>query len=83
MGVKMQKIETGTKTSIMLAKSQIDKLDEIAKRYGIKRAEAHRIILEAGLDSYAIFEGTGMAKVTDLGLKIKRVLKKQRQPSLL
>jgi hypothetical protein len=79
----MQKIETGLKTSVMLTQAQVDKLDQIAKRYGMKRAQAHRIILESGLDSYAIFEGTGMARLADLGLKVKRVLKKERQMSLI
>ena len=79
----MQKIQNGVTVSIILEPHQAEMITQIAKRFGIKKSQAHRILLDGGLDSYAIFEGTGMAKLTDLTLKVKRALAKSRQLSLI
>lgn len=83
MGAKMQRIEDGLKTSIMLTEQQVEQLDKIAKRFGLRRAQAHRIVLEAGLEAYSVFENMGMSKLAELVIKTKRAVKKERQMSIL
>lgn len=79
----MQRIEDGLKTSVMLKEHQVKKLEEIAKRFGLRRAQAHRIVLEAGLESYSVFENVGMAKLAELVVKTKRAVTKDRQKSIV
>lgn len=49
-----------------LQKEMIAKLDEIGKRFDIPRAEVVRKILQVGLDTYGIYEGFGLVKLTEV-----------------
>lgn len=49
-----------------LPKEMIAKLDEIGKRFDIPRAEVVRKILQVGLDTYGIYEGFGLVKLTEV-----------------
>ncbi len=79
----MQKIQGGVTTTLLIYGEQDKKLAEIAKRFGIKKTQAHRHILQTGLDSYSAFEGMGIVKLAEITKKTREILEKSRQPSLI
>ncbi len=76
-----QKIE-GTRVTVILTKRQFDKMKEISERHGVSRSEAHRMMVDIGLDSYEIYKGAGVLKLADLVKKAKETLKAGRQLKL-
>jgi len=67
----MQRIEGSQRTSVMLLDHQLKKLDRIGERFGKSRSEVLRIILDAGLESYSIYENTGCAKLAEIIKKMR------------
>jgi predicted DNA-binding ribbon-helix-helix protein len=80
-GEEMEKID-GIRTAIVLEQYQIDRLNEIAKRFNIKRAEATRRIIDTGLDAYAVYEGLGVVKIAEIIKRTREACEKSVQPSL-
>lgn len=78
----MQRIPGSTKTGVTLMTHQIKKLDEIGARFKISRSEALRLIVESGLDSYAIYEKLGVVKLAEVSKRIKRAIERDVQPSI-
>jgi len=76
-----QKIE-GTRVTVILTKRQFDKMKEIAERHGVSRSNAHRMMVDIGLDSYEIYKGAGVVKLADLVKKAKETLMAGRQLKL-
>lgn len=70
----------GPKFLMSFEQYQIDKLDEIAKRFKISRAEATRRIVDTGLDAYAVFEGLGVVKLAEIVKKTREACKESVQP---
>lgn len=78
----MQKMD-GFKTAFVLEVQQVEKLDEIATRFKIKRSEALRRIIEIGLDVYEIYEGVGVVSLVELVKKMKSAIRQIRQPRFI
>jgi metal-responsive CopG/Arc/MetJ family transcriptional regulator len=78
----MQKIPGIKCVNVVLLQAQVNKLDEIAKRFKISRSEALRRIVETGLDSYSVYEGLGVVKLAEITGRMKSAVEKDVQPSL-
>ena len=79
----MQKIQDGVTVTLIIREHQKKKIDEIAERFGIKKAEAHRLILETGLDAYQTFEAVGVVKLAELTRKTRKACENALQPKLI
>jgi len=79
----MQKIQGGVTTNVILEKRQSEKLEEIGARFGLKKAQALRLLLDMGLESYSVYEGLGVAKLAEIAKKAKKACRKDVQPSLI
>lgn len=77
----MRKIE-GAKIPVNFEQYQLDRLDEIAKRFKISRAEATRRIIDTGLDAYSVFEGFGLVKLAEVVKRTREACQKSVQPTL-
>ncbi len=73
----------GHAVSLILEKRQHEQIEKIAKRFGIKKAQAHRLLLDAGLDAYQAFEAIGLVKLAELTKKTRKACEKLVQPSLI
>jgi hypothetical protein len=72
----------GPQTTVILEQETLDKLDAIGRRFKIPRAEAHRRILETGLEVYSLYEGLGVVKLAELAKRAKETCARGVQPSL-
>lgn len=77
----MRKID-GPKIPVNFEQYQIERLDEIAKRFKISRAEATRRIIDTGLDAYTVFEGIGVVKLAEVIKRTREACQKSVQPHL-
>ena len=81
--MKMDKRKiNGPKFLMSFEQYQIDRLDEIAKRFKISRAEATRRIVDTGLDAYTVFEGIGVVKLAEVIRRTKEACEKSVGASL-
>lgn len=78
----MRKIE-GPQITIKLEQNQIDRIDRVAKRHGIKRNQAMRLLLETGLDAYEAYSMVGVPQLAELVKKTRKACERAIQPSLI
>lgn len=78
----MQKID-GRMISIVLTNEQLDRLDKIAKKQGLKRADVTRRIIDTGLDAYDTFALVGIPQMAGLVRRTRKACEKEIQPSLI
>lgn len=77
----MLKID-GKQIAVYLEHKQIQRLDVIAEKHGLKRAQALRLILDTGLDAYDTFAVIGIPQLAELVKRTKKACEKQVQPTL-
>lgn len=78
----MQKID-GTNVNLRITTEQAQKIDAIAARFKISKAETMRKIIDTGLDAYEAYEAVGLVTIADLVKRTKEAVRRSRQPKLI
>ena len=76
-GGQMQKI--GSKITVTVPDEILLEIEEIAERFDLSKAEVSRLLIETGLDTYKSFQLLGVAKLTEVSIKVKTKLQEIKQ----
>jgi hypothetical protein len=70
----MKKIETGKAFTIILTADQRKEILRISNRQGWPMAKTMRVLMDAGMDQYQLFERCGGVQITDMIKRTKEAL---------
>ncbi len=79
----MQRI--GKQIRITVTDLQEERIERIAKRHNLPKAQVYRNMIDAGLDLYDEFESVGVVQMLDFVERVKGLasdIKRIKQPSL-
>lgn len=77
----MQKFN-GKVISLKFTAEQLDEVERISKRLGIKRSEMIRNLMDVGISVFHGYEKVGIVKVHEIQKRAMKTIKKELQPSL-
>lgn len=75
------KIE-GRQVAVFLTDEQLVRLEKIAKRHKISRAEATRRMLDLGLDVYETYSSVGIPQLAEMVKRARRAMRNDVQPRI-
>lgn len=78
----MRKID-GPKVPVNYEREQLDRLQGIANKLGITRAEATRRTLNIGLDVFELYQSTGLVELAEIVKRVRGTCEKGTTKSLL